>query len=137
MSKLPRGINVNENNSLCFGNYRAKDKIKVDNFEHMGNLYSLRSHHLVTRLEKNGELLIESVPGATFTNFTTSETGYEFEVSGLQDGQITLGLAPETPYTLQINACGNPSAAATNRSGKLSFSIELSEDPKKVVLTKA
>jgi hypothetical protein len=137
MSKLPRGINVNADNSLCFGNYKAKDKIKVDNYAHLGNLYSLRSHNLVTRLEKNGELLIEAVPGATFLNFALTESGCSFDVMGQHDAQITLGLAPGTAYTLCIDNCGEPSAAAANRSGKLSFGVELSEEPKKVVLTKA
>ena len=134
MSNLPKDI-IAEGGGLSFGDYTAKDKIKVNDFEHMGNIYSLRSHNQVTRLEKNSEMLIEVVPGATIFNFTLDEAACSFEIIGAGNAQITLNLAPETTYHLRVT--GEVSEEiVTNRSGKLSFSAELSDEAKKVILEK-
>jgi len=135
MSNLPKDIIAEAGGGLSFGNYTAKDKIKVNDFEYMGNIYSLRSHDLVTRLEKNSEMLIETVPGATIHNFVLDEATCSFDISGSANAQITLNLTPEASYHLRVS--GEVSEEiATNRSGKLSFSAELSAEPKKVILEK-
>ena len=135
MPNLPNDIQVEAAGGLSFGNYAAKDKIKVNDFEHMGNIYSLRSHNEVTRLEKNSEMLIETVPGATVTNFILDDNSCSFDITGAASVQVTLGLAPESTYHLRVT--GEVSEEiATNRSGKLSFGAELSTEAKKVILEK-
>ena len=134
MSNFPKDITV-EAGGLTFGDYTAKDKIKVNDFEYMGNIYSLRSHNQVTRLEKNSEMLIETVPGAAISNFMLDEASCSFDIAGTANVQITLSLAPEASYHLRVT--GEVSEEITaNRSGKLSFSAELSEEPKKVIIEK-
>ena len=135
MSNLPNDIIVEAAGGLSFGNYTAKEKIKVNDFEHMGNIYSLRSHNQVTRLEKNGEMLIETVPGAAISNFTLDDAICSFDIAGAANVQVTLGLAPEVTYHLRV--AGDVSEEITaNRSGKLSFGAELSREAKKVILEK-
>jgi hypothetical protein len=135
MSNLPKDIIVEADGGLTFGDYVAKDKIKVNDFEHLGNTYSLCSHNLVTRLEKNSEMLIETVPGAAISNFTLNETTCCFDIAGVTNVQITLNLAPEAAYHLRIT--GEVSEEiVTSRSGKLSFSAELSGQAKRVILEK-
>jgi len=139
MSKLAKDIIVEAAGGLSFGDYTAKDKIKVNDFEHMGNIYSLRSHDLVTRLEKNSEMLIETVPGAAIRNFVLDEAACSFDITSATNVQITLSLAAEAAYHLRITSAegGEVSEEITaNRSGKLSFSVELAAEPKKVILEK-
>ena len=139
MPNLPKNIIVEADGGLSFGDYTAKDKIKVNDFEHMGNIYSLRSHNLVTRLEKNSEMLIETVPGAAVHNFTLNGATCAFDVESDVNVQITLNLAPEAAYHLRVTSAagGEVSEEITaNRSGKLSFSVELAGDVKKVLLEK-
>jgi len=138
MNNREQGITAN-NGGLSFGDYSAAEKIKINDFEHLGNMYSLRAHDAVTRLEKNGELLLEAVPGVVVCNFALNEAGCSFEIEGAGGVQVTLGLAAETTYDLAI---GDGKGAETheeitaNRSGKLSFGVELSGAAKRVVLTR-
>jgi len=135
MSNIPKEIIVETSGGLTFGDYTAKEKIKINDFEYMGNIYSLRSHDLVTRLEKNSEMLVETVPGATIYNFVSNEVGCSFDIAASANVQVTLGLAPEATYHLRVT--GEVSEEiVSNRSGKLSFGAELSPEPKKVILEK-
>lgn len=135
MSNLPKDIIVEAAGGLSFGDYTAKDKIKVNDFAHMGNIYSLRSHNQVTRLEKNSEMLIETVPGATIYNFSLDDATCSFDIAGDAGVQVTLSLAPETTYHLRVTGEVSEEIAA-NRSGKLSFGAVLSSEPLKVILEK-
>ncbi|MCL2377214.1 MAG: endosialidase [Defluviitaleaceae bacterium] len=139
MSNLPKDIIVEADGGLSFGDYTAKEKVKVNDFEYLGNIYSLRSHDLVTRLEKNSEMLMETVPGAAVRNFALDEKTCYFEIESSVNVQVTLSLIPEAAYHLRVisDAGGEVSEEiATNRSGKLSFSVELVGGGKKVVLEK-
>lgn len=131
MTNFPKEIDINKDNSLNFGNYETKHKIKVNDFKHAGDTYNLRSHNLVTRLEKNGEMVMEVVPGAYIANFALSGDTVVFEIAGEQSAQITLGLTPETAYKISI-AGGEVSEVACNISGKLTFGVELTAQPKKI-----
>ena len=135
---LPKEI-VAAQGGLSFGDYTASEKIKVNDFNHMGNVYNLRAHNLVTRLEKNGELLFEAVPGVAVYNFNFDEKGCTFEIENPQAAQITLGLEPEITYDLAIgDNTGNElrEEITANRSGKVSFGVELEGLKKKVNLGK-
>ena len=137
MSK-PQGITA-QAERLNFGDYSVSDKIKVNDFGHMGDVYNLRAHNLVTRLDKNGELLFEAVPGVNVYNFAFDESGCNFDVENPTGAQITLGLAPEVTYDLSIgDSTGNElrEEITANRSGKLSFGIDLGGARKKVALGK-
>ena len=133
--KLPTGIVV-EDGLMAFGNFEVKDKIKVNDFEHGGSTYSLRSHDQVTRLEKNGELLIETVPGATVYNF--KEQPLAFDADMLESLQVTLGLqVANASVNLVIDGLEIDGAAhglKTNASGKLSFSLEKKGHPRSVTV---
>ena len=72
-------------------------KSKVSDFEHNGDLYKVKTHKEVTKLEKNGMFVYESVPGTTVTNFKADDE-ISFEVEGFEDAQVTLELEAETEY---------------------------------------
>ncbi len=118
--------------SLSFGNYSLPKKSKVSDFEHNGDLYKVKTHKEVTKLEKNGMFVYESVPGTTVTNFKADDD-ISFEVEGFEDAQVTLELEAETEYKITVND-NDIGEMKTNLGGKLMFSLELDEGAKTKVL---
>ncbi len=120
-------IKVNNDNSIDFGNYLVKEKIKVNDFEICGDLYSLRSHNEITKITKNDNLLFESTPGTAVSKFIYNEDKVSFEVEGLGDTQITLNLNPEVEYKIISDdiVIGSASGAV---SGKINFSVNLNQE---------
>ena len=90
------------NDRINFGDHKATEKVK-ETFEQSGDEYGVKTHAEVTRLEKNGRMIFESVPGATVTGFVLSERLVTFAAQGLGDTQITLELLPEAEYRLCID----------------------------------
>jgi len=136
MNKFPVGITIENESTLSFGNYIVKEKIKVNDFEFKGNIYSLRSHNKVTRLEKNGELLLEAVPGAFIQNFYLDENLCSFNIEAPSSVQLTLGLLPAVNYNKIIKEDGTKIKVETSATGKLSFSVSLNDNTKKIDLEK-
>ena len=127
-------IRSEENGTISFGDYTLGVKSKLDNFEHAGDIYKVKTFGEITKLEKNGMFTYESVPGTAVMNMKATQDGMEFEVEGLEDAEITLGLAEATEY--QVSVDGNDvGRMKTNLGGKLTISVELNADA--VVLVKA
>ena len=78
----------------------------------------------MTKLEKNGMFVYESVPGTSVLEFTEGEDGVSFVVEGNEDAQLTIGLQDDTEYDVQING-EDAGRMCTNLGGKLSLSVEL------------
>lgn len=124
-----------ENNCLCFGNYLVQEKLKLENFDFNGDKYKVKTHNEITRLEKNDLLLLETVPGSAIHKFTMNDTDINFEAEGFENTQITLDLAPNQNYKLEIN---NVVIGVTksNPFGKFSFSLNLSSQPSVIKIKK-
>ena len=121
--------------AVSFGNHKLAQKSKVEDFKHEGDLLKVKTYNEITKLEKNGMFLYESVPGTSVLNFREQADGVEFTVSGDADAQITIGLSDETEYEVFV-ADRNVGRMKTGMSGKLSLSVELEnagEVPVKVV----
>ena len=71
MAVIEELIRLEDNGSISFGNYLMDEKKKVLDFEVAGNLYKVKTYKDITKLEKNGKMLLETVPGATIHNFDT------------------------------------------------------------------
>ena len=84
----------------------------------------VKTFHEMTKLEKNGLFLYESVPGTSVHDFCENENGISFTVEGSQDAQITIGAADDSEYEV-IVAGESAGVMKTNLSGKLSISVEL------------
>ena len=112
---------------LSVGDYTLASKTKKDGFEFKGDLYKVKTFAEITKLEKNGMFVYESVPGSTVENFKETETEVEFTVSAPEDVQFTLELEPESEYEVFI-AGESAGKMGTNLSGKLSVSVELNAD---------
>jgi len=111
--------------SLSFGDHTLDAKAKREDFPHKGDLYKVKTYNEITKLEKNGIFVYESVPGTSVKNFRETEDGVAFEAEGKDDAQVTLGLADDTEYEVSVNG-ENAGKMKTNLGGKLSLSLELS-----------
>lgn len=111
-------------NTISFGNHKLATKAKLEDFQHAGDLLKVKTFGEITKLEKNGMFLYESVPGTSVLNFKEQDNGVEFIVEGDEDAQITLGLIDDTEYEVFI-AGKSMGTMKTGLGGKLSLSVEL------------
>ena len=118
-------IEASENGTLAFGDYSLPQKTKLSDFEFEGDLYKVKTFREITRLEKNGLFVYESVPGTDVREFTQNEDGISFIAAGGSDTMITVGLEGNTDYIVMINDM-NAGRMTTGTSGKLSISVDLS-----------
>ena len=120
--------------SVSFGNHTLTAKAKLEDFPHQGDLYKVKTFQSMTKLEKNGMFLYESVPGTSVNNLKETGEGMEFQVEGADDVQITLGLKDDTEYEVFV---GNESVGKmkTGLGGKLSLSVGLAEGAAKVTVS--
>ena len=80
----------------------------------------------ITKLERNGMFVYESVPGTAVNDFSVSDTDVTFRVEGTEDAQITVQLEDDMEYEVFEDGVA-VGGMVTNMSGKLSLSVELSE----------
>jgi len=123
-------ISTLENGKLSFGNYTLTEKQKKEDFPHCGDLYKIKTYNTMTKLEKNGLFLFESVPGTNVTDFEENENGMFFKVESDKDAQITVGLEENTEYDIEVDG-KSIGKIKSNTSGKVSFSVELTAGDKK------
>ena len=121
--------------TISFGNHKLTQKAKLEDFRHEGDLLKVKTYNEITKLEKNGLFLYESVPGTSVLNFVEREDGVAFIVEGDEDAQITVGLADDKAYEVFVDG-ESRGAIKTGLGGKLSLSVELEavgEVPVKIV----
>ena len=124
MSVVTELIRKEEDGSISFGDYSLAAKAKLDDFEFQGDLYKVKTYKDITKLEKNGMFVYESVPGTTVNNFKALENKVSFSVEGQEDAQITLELEAEAEYEIIVNE-ESAGVMKTNLGGKLRLSVEL------------
>jgi hypothetical protein len=126
MSVVKELLRAEGNGTLSFGDYTLPSKTKMDNFEFEGDIYKVKTFAEITKLEKNGMFVYESVPGTAVENFRATAGEIVFQVSAANDVQFTLELEPDSEYEVYING-ESAGKMTTNLSGKLSVSTELNE----------
>ncbi len=119
-------IRSENDGSVSFGNYKLTAKSKLSDFEHAGDLYKIKTFCEITKLERNGSFVYESVPGTAVEHFTVTNDGVAFVVEGGKDAQITVQLDDDTDYEIYVDGVA-VGGMTTNMSGKLSVSVELNE----------
>lgn len=120
---------------LSFGNYTLSKKSKVEDFQHDGDVYKVKTFKEITKLERNSAFVYESVPGSTVMGFVSTPGETAFDIYGFGDTQITIGLEEDTEYEVYVNDI-SIGGMKTNLSGKLIFSLELSEQVSRVLIKK-
>ncbi|MDR1663477.1 MAG: endosialidase, partial [Clostridiales bacterium] len=124
-----------ENGSVSFGDYISEEKKKLDNFEVDGDLYKVKTHNEITRLEKNGKLLLETVPGSAVHGLRVNGAEVAFGLEGADDTRVTVELEPDQIYRVIIDGV-NIGNVKSSVSGKVVFSLELDENIKPIEIIK-
>ncbi len=130
MAVIQELIREEETGALSFGNYELTSKTKKDGFNYNGDVYKIKTFNEITKLEKNGMFVYESVPGTVVHNFMATDKEVKFEVEGLGDSQVTLELEAEKEYKIHTDGV-YVGKMKTNLGGKLNVSVML--DPGKAV----
>ena len=131
MAVISELLRSEEDGTISFGDYTLSTKAKLDNFEHQGDLYKVKTCQEITKLERNGMFVYESVPGTAVEHLKATDTGMEFSVEGAEDAQVTVELEDEAEYDIVIDGA-DAGRMKTNLGGKLSLSVELGDAPVKV-----
>ena len=119
MAAVKELLRAENDGSLSFGDYTLSEKTKKD-------IYKVKTFSEITKLERNGMFVYESVPGSAVEGFKETDSEVAFSVSAKGDVQFTLELEPECEYEVFIDG-ESAGKMRTNLSGKLSVSVELSE----------
>ena len=136
MAVVEELIRTENNETLSFGNYKLAAKSKLDNYEFGGDLYKVKTFKEITKLERNGMFVYESVPGTAVNSLEAADAEISFQVEGPEDAEITLGLKESAEYEVFIND-ENAGTMKTNLGGKLTVSVELgAETPTAVRIVK-
>ena len=121
--------------TISFGYHMLEGKAKLEDFEHCGDLYKVKTYKTMTKLEKNGMFAYESVPGTSVSHFSETADEVKFTVEGGEDAQLTLGLNEDTEYEVFVDG-KSIGKMKTNLGGKLNLSVEFSETGKADVTIK-
>lgn len=124
MAVVEQLIRSEDNGTISFGNHKLTQKAKAEDFQHAGDLYKVKTYNTMTKLEKNGMFLYESVPGTSVLNLKEQPEGMEFVVEGDEDAQLTVGLNDDTEYEVFLNG-ESVGRMSTGLGGKLNLSVEL------------
>ena len=115
MAVVEELIRMENNDTLSFGNYKLDSKSKLDNFAFGGDLYKVKTFKEITKLERNGMFVYESVPGTTVNQLMVT------------DSKVAFQLEEQTEYKVLVDNV-DAGQMKTNLGGKLSLSVELNED---------
>lgn len=126
MAAVTELIRTEADGSLSFGNHLLAAKSKKEGFESGGDQYKVKTYREITKLERNGMFVYESVPGTSVEHFAEDENGVSFVVEGSEDAQLTLGLEDDAEYSVEVDGA-DAGKVRTNLGGKLSISVELAD----------
>ena len=80
MSVVKELIRTEADGGISFGDYELAAKAKKSDFEHRGDLYKVKTFKEITKLERNGMFVYESVPGTTVLDMKIGNNGMVFSV---------------------------------------------------------
>ena len=128
MAVVQELIRTEDNGTISFGDYELNQKSKLSDYQYQGDMYKVKTYKEITKLERNGMFVYESVPGTVAEHFKVTDDSVEFAVEGDKDAQITVQLEDDTEYEVYVDGVA-VGGMKTNMSGKLSFSVELPMPP--------
>ncbi len=126
MAVIEELIREEETGALSFGNYELAEKTKQDGFIYNGDSYKIKTFNEITKLEKNGNFVYESVPGTAVHDFMANDQKVMLKVEGKEDASVTLELEPEKEYKVHIDGVYVGKMLA-NLGGKINLSVELGD----------
>lgn len=136
MAVVAELIRKESDGTISFGNYELSTKSKLSDFEYEGDLLKVKTFKEITKLEKNGMFVYESVPGTAVNGMRITEDEVSFTVESPTDCSITLELEPEQEYEVYVDEV-NAGKMKTNLGGKLVLSVETAEKAAKIKVKRA
>ena len=124
MASIKELLREEENGTLSFGDYELSSKTKLADFQFKGDTYKVKTFKEMTRLEKNGKVAYESVPGSAVHDYEVTKRSVSFAVEAPDDVQITIEGEPEKDYKVLVDDT-NIGKIRSSLSGKINFSLEL------------
>ena len=112
------------NGSISFGNYELPQKTKLADFEVNGDLYKVKTFKEITKLEKNGTFVYESIPGTAVSVFKETADEVSFFVDGKGQTQITLELESNKEYRVFVGD-RDLGVSKTDVGGKITLDVDL------------
>ena len=127
MSVVKELLRGEADGTISFGDYTLDAKKKLEGVKIGIDEYKVKTYNEITKLERNGLFVYESVPGTAVNNFSASADTVSFMVEGVNDAEITLEMEPECEYQVVV-AQESTGVVKSNLGGKVSFAVELSGD---------
>ena len=106
MAVVKELIRTEENGGISFGNYELPTKSKASDFPYQGDVYKVKTFKEITKLERNGMFVYESVPGTAVYSLKQDGTGMEFEVEGAAPHLKCLTLPVPAAFLLMVKMQG-------------------------------
>lgn len=126
MAVIKELIRKESNGSISFGNYDLPQKTKLGDFEVAGDMYKVKTFNEITKLERNGSFVYESIPGTAVSTFKGTADEVSFFVDGSGQTQITLELESNKEYKITVGE-RDLGVSKTDVGGKITFDVELSK----------
>lgn len=126
MAVVAELLRAEDDETISFGNHQLEQKEKREDFSFEGDLYKVKTYKTMTKLEKNGMFLYESVPGTSVFHLKETGEGISFLVEGKEDAQITVGLKDDAEYEVFVSG-DSAGKMRTSLGGKLNLSVELAD----------
>ena len=130
MATVKELIKKESNGSISFGNYDLPEKKKLADFEVAGDLYKVKTWNEMTKLERNGTFVYESIPGTAVNVFKETADEVTFFVEGTGQTQITLESNKEYSVFVDDKDLG---VSKTDVGGKITFDVDLQKGSMTVV----
>ena len=124
MSVITELIRSEADGTLSFGNYELDSKSKKQDFEDQGDLYKVKTFKEITKLEKNGTFVYESIPGTAVSVFKETADEVSFFVDGKGQTQITLELESYQEYRVFVGD-RDLGVSKTDVGGKITLDVDL------------
>jgi hypothetical protein len=126
MAVISELIKKESNGTISFGNYELDTKKKLSDFEVSGDMYKVKTWNEITKLERNGSFVYESLPGTAVNVFKETSDEVSFFVEGMGATQITLELESNKDYKIVVGE-RELGVSKTDIGGKITFDVELSK----------
>ena len=78
MAVVQELIRTEDNGTISFGDYELNQKSKLSDYQYQGDMYKVKTYKEITKLERNGMFVYESVPGTSVFHLQQDGTAVSY-----------------------------------------------------------